>query len=108
MIAGPPQEPTSLSLGMSLSSAKSAYPPAYPIWYDDEDEAEMLSVHAAPIPIPPSLFFIVTHRPAQRTAVQDTVQTPRKKTLTYRARLLLLTITAVVHMVPLWPRQHRR
>jgi hypothetical protein len=31
---------------------------------------------AAPIPIRPSLFFIVTLRPAQLTAVQDTVQTP--------------------------------
>jgi hypothetical protein len=51
MTAGPPQEPTSLSLGMSLSSAKSAYPPAYPIWYDDEDEAEMLSVHATEDPL---------------------------------------------------------
>jgi hypothetical protein len=65
---------------------------------------------AAPIPIRPSLFFIVTLRPAQLTAVQDTVQTPRKKTLTYRARLPLLTITitTVVHMVLLCPRQLRR
>ena len=50
MTAVPTHEPPSLSLGMSLSSAKSAYPPAYPIWYDDEDEAEMLSVHATDDP----------------------------------------------------------
>jgi hypothetical protein len=50
MTAVPTQDPTSLSLGMSLSSAKSAYQPAYPIWYDDEDDAEMLSVHATEDP----------------------------------------------------------
>jgi hypothetical protein len=50
MTAVPTHEPPSLSLGMSLSSAKSPYPPAYPIWYDDEDEAEMLSVHATDDP----------------------------------------------------------
>ena len=50
MTAGPTQEPTSLSLGMSLSTAKSAYPPAYPIWYEDEDDNELLSVHATEDP----------------------------------------------------------
>ena len=39
------QEPTSLALGMSLSTAKSAYPPAYSIWYEEEDDGELLSVH---------------------------------------------------------------
>ncbi|KAH9989081.1 hypothetical protein BJV74DRAFT_458116 [Russula compacta] len=39
------QEPSSLSLGMSLSSAKPAYPPTYPIWYDDEDDVELHAVH---------------------------------------------------------------
>jgi hypothetical protein len=30
---------------MPMSSSKSAYPPAYPIWYDDEDVVDLLSVH---------------------------------------------------------------
>jgi hypothetical protein len=44
------------------------------------------------------------------SAVQDTVQTPWEKTLAYRAQLPLLTITitAVVHMVLLYPRWLRR
>ncbi|KAI0280520.1 hypothetical protein BGY98DRAFT_322102 [Russula aff. rugulosa BPL654] len=50
MSAASTQEPTSLSLGMSLSSAKSAYPPAYPMWYDEEDDPDMLSVHATEDP----------------------------------------------------------
>jgi hypothetical protein len=50
MMAGPAQEPTSLSLGMSLS-AKSTYPPTYPIWYEDEDEGEMLSIHTSEDPL---------------------------------------------------------
>lgn len=47
MVAVSTQEPTTLSIGMSLSLAKSTYPPAYPIWYEDEDDAELLSVHAS-------------------------------------------------------------
>jgi hypothetical protein len=50
MSAASTQEPTSFSLGMSLSSAKSAYPPAYPMWYDEEDDPDMLSVHATEDP----------------------------------------------------------
>ncbi|KAI0289856.1 hypothetical protein BC826DRAFT_970755 [Russula brevipes] len=45
--AGPTREPSSLSLTMSLSSAKSTYPRPYPIWYDDEDDVEALSAHHA-------------------------------------------------------------
>ncbi|KAI0291075.1 hypothetical protein B0F90DRAFT_1779756, partial [Multifurca ochricompacta] len=44
---GPTQEPPSLTLGMSLSSAKTAYSQqqTYPIWYDDDEEVDVLSVH---------------------------------------------------------------
>jgi hypothetical protein len=49
--AGPIQDPPSLALGVSMSSSKSAYPPAYPIWYDDEDVADLLSVHPSEDPL---------------------------------------------------------
>jgi len=40
------QEPPSLALGMTLSTTKPAYPPAYPIWYDDDDnEIDLLAVN---------------------------------------------------------------
>ncbi|KAH9956614.1 hypothetical protein BC827DRAFT_1157680 [Russula dissimulans] len=41
------QEPSSFALGMSLATTKSAYPPAYPIWYDDDDshDVDLLSVN---------------------------------------------------------------
>ncbi|KAH9173470.1 hypothetical protein EDB89DRAFT_1849973 [Lactarius sanguifluus] len=43
--AGSTHELPSLTLGMSLSSAKPAvYPPSYPIWYDEEDDTDLLSV----------------------------------------------------------------
>ncbi|KAI9509606.1 hypothetical protein F5148DRAFT_1367088 [Russula earlei] len=43
--AGSVQELTSLALDMSLSTAKSVYTPAYPIWYDNDDDVEPLSVN---------------------------------------------------------------
>ncbi|KAH9980873.1 hypothetical protein BGW80DRAFT_1453832 [Lactifluus volemus] len=45
LAVGPSQDPPSLALGMSISSSKPTYSPAYPIWYDDEDVADVLSVH---------------------------------------------------------------
>ncbi|KAH8998292.1 hypothetical protein EDB86DRAFT_3242900, partial [Lactarius hatsudake] len=43
--AGSTHELPSLTLGMSLSSTKPAvYPPSYPIWYDEEDDTDLLSV----------------------------------------------------------------
>ena len=42
---GSTQEPSSFALGMSPSTTKSAYPPPYSIWYDKEDDVDLLSVH---------------------------------------------------------------
>ncbi|KAI0261334.1 hypothetical protein BC834DRAFT_474537 [Gloeopeniophorella convolvens] len=39
-----PHDLPSLTLGMAVSSPKAAYPPTYPIWYDDDDEADLLAV----------------------------------------------------------------
>jgi len=64
---------------------------------------------AAPIPTRPSPSFTVTHLPAQPKAVQDTAQTPQKKTLTYQAPLApLLIITVGVHTVCLCAPQQQQ
>lgn len=76
------------------------------LYYAPMMHCPMPAVPAVPIPIRPSLSFTATHPLAQHIAVQDTVQTPRKKTQTYRAPLPIRTITAGVHMVFLCARQH--
>jgi hypothetical protein len=60
----------------------------------------MPAARAAPIPIRPFLSFTATLLLAQRTAVQDTVQFPRKRIQIYRDPLHLRAITADVRMVP--------
>jgi hypothetical protein len=42
---GSTHELPSLTLGMSLATKPAVYPPSYPIWYDEEDDADLLSVH---------------------------------------------------------------
>ena len=112
---GSTQEPSSFTLRMSLSTAKSAYPPPYSIWYDKEDDIDLLSVHPSEDGLlrshnalsyarrpsstnKHSTIPLITCLRAQRRVVQDTVQTPRKKTLRYLDQVPLPIITAGIHM----------
>lgn len=42
---GSTHELPTLTLGMSLATKPAVYPPSYPIWYDEEDDADLLAVH---------------------------------------------------------------